>query len=63
MTGDNPLELAEHVVQMARRGGADAADAIYDRGVEFSVTIRRDEIENGSLRRREIECFGDQESL
>lgn len=45
MTGDNPLELAEHVVQMARRGGADAADAIYDRGVEFSVTIRRGEIE------------------
>jgi PmbA protein len=42
---EDPLELAEHVVQLARRAGADAADAVYDWGVEFSVTIRRDEIE------------------
>jgi PmbA protein len=42
---DDPLELAERVVQLARRGGADAADAIYDHGVEFSVSVRRGEIE------------------
>src|SRR5579884_16418 len=42
---EEPLELAEHVVQLARRAGADAADAVYDWGVEFSVTIRRDAIE------------------
>jgi PmbA protein len=39
------LELAEHVVRLARRGGADAADVLLDSGTEFSVTVRRGQVE------------------
>ncbi|MBX5493448.1 MAG: TldD/PmbA family protein [Chloroflexi bacterium] len=39
------MALAEHVVQLARRGGADAADVVIDSGVEFSVTVRRGRVE------------------
>src|SRR5947209_10709436 len=42
---ENLLEIAEHVVSLARQGGADAADAVVDSGVEFSVTVRRGEVE------------------
>lgn len=42
---DDHLKIAEHVVQLARRGGADAADVVIDHGVEFSVTVRRGEVE------------------
>ncbi len=42
---DNLLDIAEHVVKLARQGGADAADAVLDSGVEFSVTVRRGEVE------------------
>src|SRR4051794_23315958 len=42
---ENLLDIAEHVVKLARQGGADAADAIVDSGVEFSVTVRRGEVE------------------
>ena len=33
--------MAEQAVRLARRAGADAADALLDSGVEFSVSIRR----------------------
>jgi PmbA protein len=39
------LALAEHVVQRARRGGADAADVVIDSGIEFAVTVRRGQVE------------------
>src|SRR5262249_50989503 len=42
---DEYLEIAERVVQLARRGGADAADAVLDSGVEFSVAGRQGEID------------------
>src|SRR5713101_3082774 len=42
---DEYLDVAEHVVALARRGGADAADAVLDSGLEFSVTVRRGEVE------------------
>jgi PmbA protein len=42
---DEYLEIAERVVRLARRGGADAADAVLDSGVEFSVTVRQGEID------------------
>src|SRR4051794_21360438 len=42
---ENLLDIAEHVVKLARQGGADAADAIVDSGVEFSVTVRQGEVE------------------
>jgi len=42
---DDLLGIAEHVLTLARRGGADAADVVLDSGVEFSVTVRRGEVE------------------
>jgi PmbA protein len=42
---DSLLDIAEHVVKLARQGGADSADAVLDSGVEFSVTVRRGEVE------------------
>src|SRR5919199_4586630 len=39
------LDIAEHVVALARRGGADAADAVLDSGVEFSVTVRHGKVD------------------
>jgi PmbA protein len=42
---DELLSVAEHVVTLTRRGGADACDVVVDSGVEFSVTVRRGEIE------------------
>jgi PmbA protein len=38
-------ELAEHLLKRARAGGADAADILVAEGTEFSVTVRKGEIE------------------
>jgi PmbA protein len=42
---DQLLAIADEAVRLARRAGADAADAVLDSGVEFSVNVRRGEIE------------------
>ncbi len=42
---DELLAIAEHVLTLARRCGADAADVVVDHGVEFSVTVRRGEVD------------------
>jgi len=38
-------DLAEHLLKRARAGGADAADVLVAEGTEFSVTVRKGEIE------------------
>jgi PmbA protein len=40
-----PRELASDVLKAARAAGADAADLIVSEGTEFSVTIRKGEVE------------------
>src|SRR5437868_5197849 len=39
------LDLAQRVVELARRHGADEADAIAAGGTEFEVTVRQGEID------------------
>lgn len=43
---DDLLELAEDVCKRAKAAGADDADVLIGSGTEFSVTIRKQEVEN-----------------
>ncbi|MHB8621694.1 MAG: TldD/PmbA family protein, partial [Chloroflexota bacterium] len=44
--GSDLLDLAEDVCRQAKRAGADDADVVVGAGTEFSVTVRRSEVEN-----------------
>ena len=41
----DPRELATELVKAARASGADAADVLVSEGTEFSVTVRKGEVE------------------
>jgi PmbA protein len=45
MSGNDLTGLAQEVLQLARRAGADAADVLVVQGSEFGVTVRRGEVE------------------
>ena len=45
MTGGDLVGLAQEVLRLTRAAGADAADALVVQGSDFSVTVRKGEIE------------------
>ena len=42
---DDPIQLAQDLLRQARAAGADAADILVGEGTDFSVTVRKGEVE------------------